>query len=62
MHNNQADLLNQTQVNMDLISDCLDAIVPSIQALRNNAGVSEGVNYLLALYEGTVQADVAQSK
>ena len=44
------------------LSEHCDAVIPSIQALRGNAGISEAVNSLLASYEGNFQSELARGK
>ena len=43
-------------------SDRRDAVIPSIQSLRGNAGISEAVNNLLASYEGNLHSELAKGK
>ena len=51
-----------TQGQPDHSSECHDADIPSLQALRGNPGISEVVNSLLASYEGRAHSEVGQGK
>ena len=56
------DSLPQPQGQLDHISECCDAVMPSLQVLRGNPGISESVNGLLASYEGRVHSQLTQGK
>ena len=43
-------------------SEYRDAVIPGLQVLRGNAGISEAVNHLLSLYEGNLQTELARGK
>ena len=56
------DSLPQPQGQPDPKSDHCDAVIPSLQVLRSNPGISESVNNLLASYEGQIHSQLAQGK
>ena len=56
------DSLPQPQGQLDHISERCDAVMPSLQVLRGNPGISESVNSLLASYEGRVHSQLTQGK
>ena len=64
-HQTQAqymDSLPQPQGFSDHGSDRRDAVIPNLQVLRGNPGISESVNNLLASYEGRIHSQLAQGK
>ena len=48
--------------NSGQLSEHRDTVIPNIQALRGNAGISEAVNNLLASYGGNFQAELTRGK
>ena len=56
------DSLPQPQGQPDHPSEHRDAIMPSLQVLRGNPGISESVNSLLVSYEGRVHSQLTQGK
>ena len=56
------DPLPRPQGQPDHSSEHRDAVIPSLQALRGNPGISEAVNSLLASYKRRAHSEVAQGK
>ena len=56
------DSSSQPQGQPDHNSERCDAVMPSLQVLRGNPGISESVNSLLASYQGQVHFQLAQGK
>ena len=56
------DSLPQLQGQPDHTSERRDTLMPSLQVLRGNPGISESVNILLASYEGRVHSQLTQGK
>ena len=54
--------MTYTRDNAGQLPDRHDAVIPSIQNLRGNPGISEAVNNLLASYEGNLQSELARGK
>ena len=60
--NHVMDPVTHMRDNPGQLSDHRDAVIPSIQTLRGNAGISEAINSLLASYEGNLQSELARGK
>ena len=56
------DHITNIRDNLGQPSDRHDTVIPSIQSLRGNAGISEAVNNLLVSYEGNLHSELARGK
>ena len=56
------DPLSRPQGKPDYSSEHCDSVIPSLQTLRGNPGISEAVNNLLASYEGRPHSELSQCR